>query len=103
MMSQNVSPGAWCVIIAIVIWGVLALPAPLEAEVSVACLPPNNEQAASPVVATASTAARPRTRGFLNMRTPRRHGDCAGRGDGGPARTPADLSSVSSVRRSHGT
>src|SRR3954468_11354595 len=87
MMSQNVSPGAWWVIMATVICGVLALPALLAAEASVAFLPPDDEQAASPVAATASTAARPRARGFLNMSTPRRHGD-APKGDGRPARTP---------------
>src|SRR3954447_10633243 len=57
MMSQNVSPGAWWVVIAMVIWGVLALPAVPADEDSVACLPPDDEQAASPVPAIVSTAA----------------------------------------------
>src|SRR3954464_5397637 len=67
MMSQKVSPGAWWVIMATVILGVFATPALLPLADCVAALPPDEEQAASPVAAVASTAARPRARGFLNM------------------------------------
>src|SRR4051812_36396554 len=81
MMSQKVSPGAWCVIMATVIFGVFATPALPPLADCVAALPPDDEQAASPAAAVASTAARPRARGFLNTRgflnigTPRRRGD----------------------------
>src|SRR3954464_4884002 len=83
MMSQKVSPGAWWVIMATVILGVFATPAPPPELDWVACRPPDDEQAASPAAAAARATARPRTRGFLNMGTPRRRGDAPGRGTEG--------------------
>src|ERR671926_465635 len=59
MMSQNVSPGDWCVIIAIVICGVFAFPAP-AALVCVACRPPPDEQAATRTTPASATAGVPR-------------------------------------------
>src|SRR5919107_2142991 len=55
MMSQNVSPGAACVIMAIVMGGVLALPAVMPAALSSAFLPPEPLQAPA---ATARPMAR---------------------------------------------
>src|SRR4051812_22477839 len=57
MMSQNVSPGAWWVVMATVIFGVFATPALAAEEVSVAFLPPDDEQAERASAALSATAA----------------------------------------------
>src|SRR6266540_3628962 len=61
MMSQNVSPGAPCVTIAIVIRGVSAFPAPMFALPSSAFLPPPLLHAPA-VTARLTTSAAPRSR-----------------------------------------
>src|SRR5439155_17682617 len=61
MMSQNVSPGAPCVTIAIVIRGVSAFPAPIFALPSSAFLPPPLLHAPA-ITARLTTSAAPRSR-----------------------------------------
>src|SRR5664279_3829768 len=64
MMSQNVSPGAWCVIMAMVILGVLATPALPPAEEAVACLPPDEQAPRARAAAKDRTTA---VTGFLRI------------------------------------
>src|SRR3954447_199640 len=68
MMSQNVSPGAPCVTIAIVSFGVFALPAAAPpAEPVSAALPPDWLQPVATARTAAARAARAARLGILNM------------------------------------
>src|SRR4029453_9616452 len=81
MMSQKVSPGAAWVIMAIVIWGVLALPAEIPALLSAAFLPPELLQAPADTRRIVARATAPARLACLNISCLRCCGDGAP-GDG---------------------